>query len=83
MDTQAKLQNVALVKEISDIQEEVSTKTKRVLKRQISLKKEKDSVKRARREEKRQTELTKREEGSTETITSGRVLVKNNYSNRT
>jgi hypothetical protein len=36
MDTQAKLQNVALVKEISDIQEEVSTKTKRVLKRQIS-----------------------------------------------
>jgi hypothetical protein len=78
MDSQAKLQNMALLQEIKDIQHEVATKSNWKMKREVSLKMEKDTVKRKKREDTQQLEIATRNDliDEAEPICDARELIK-------
>ena len=58
LNSQAKLQNISVMKSVKDIQEQVTRKSRRNLKRKTSLKTENDLVKKQEREDIRNDKLS-------------------------
>lgn len=82
MNLQAKLQNVACLGDIQKIQSDVQMNSKRTLKRKTSLKVERDEVKREKRNDKRDLEISARStDTDTSIITSARDRIKENIKN--
>ena len=82
MNSQAKLHNVACLGDIQQIQSDVQMNSKRTLKRKTSLKVERDEVKREKRNDKRDLEISARStDTDTSIITSARDRIKENIKN--